>query len=387
MAGNIRELGENRWYVRVTTGYDEAGKRTVHSKVIHGSKKDAQKYARGVQVKVDSGTWCEATRQTLRQYLDQWIETSARPRLRPRTVEGYEDMIRLYIGPHLGTLRLERVTPLAVQKWVNGMSARGLSSHTVARAHTVLQAALRQAVRWRLIPHNPASEVDLPKRKRVKEPTPVDLEMAAAFLARAREHPHGAAVIFALSTGMRPGEYLAMAWSDIDLEARTVTVRRGLVWSRKKGGGWWFDEAKTAAGRRTVSLPPGLVPVLRTHRARQAEARLALGPAWQDHDLVFPRDDGSPWRQGGFGEQVTKKVLRAAGLPETIRTYDLRHACATILAQRGTSPKWVADQLGHASVRTTLDVYTHGTSGTAEAVAATLDSALFQAPNDAAGPS
>ena len=92
--------------------------------------------------------------------------------------------------------------------------------------------------------------------------------------------------MLALATGMRPEKYLALQWKNVDLERGRVTVRRALVW-RRKGGGWYFEEPKTARSRRQVPLPAAVTRALAAHRRRQAETRLKAGVSYQNHDLVF----------------------------------------------------------------------------------------------------
>lgn len=109
------------------------------------------------------------------------------------------------------------------------------------------------------------------------------------LLSRAEADRHGALLLLAISAGMRPGEYEALAWQAVDLEAGRVNVCRAIARLRK--GGWRFEATKTGRDR-VVPIPPVVVRALKTHRARQAEARLAAGTAWQDYDLVFANELG-----------------------------------------------------------------------------------------------
>lgn len=113
------------------------------------------------------------------------------------------------------------------------------------------------------------------------------------FLEAAVKDSHGVIFAFALSTGMRPEEYLALKWSDIDLSKGTATVQRTL--QRRKGGGWYYGEPKTSRSRRTIPLPASLVRSLIEHKRQQAEARLKVGASYQQHDLVFASQDGTPF--------------------------------------------------------------------------------------------
>ncbi|MCA1643653.1 MAG: site-specific integrase [Acidobacteria bacterium] len=108
----------------------------------------------------------------------------------------------------------------------------------------------------------------------------------------AKENEHGVIFAFALATGMRPEEYLGLKWSDVDLKKGTAVVRRVLI--RRKGGGWYFGEPKTSRSRRTIPFPKTLVEMLTAHRRKQIAARLKVGAAYQNNDLVFATGEGTP---------------------------------------------------------------------------------------------
>jgi integrase len=142
----------------------------------------------------------------------------------------------------------------------------------------------------------------------------------------------------------------------VDLPKGTVVVRRTL--SRKKGG-WSFEEPKTQRSYRTIPLPASVTGALIDHKRKQAAERLAAGPEYQNHDLVFASETGGPVEERNLVNRHFKKIIGAAKLPEEIRLYDLRHTCATLLLAEGENPKVVSERLGHASITLTLDTYSH----------------------------
>jgi integrase len=137
----------------------------------------------------------------------------------------------------------------------------------------------------------------------------------------------------AISTGMRPGKYLASEWTDVDLKAGNLTVRRALV--RRKDGRWEFDEPKTPQSRRKIPLPPSVVASLATHEREQAEERLTQGPEYNNQDLVFATSTGAPLNQINLSRRHFKPILRDAGLSKEFRMYDLQHTCAHVAPGRG----------------------------------------------------
>jgi len=156
---------------------------------------------------------------------------------------------------------------------------------------------------------------------------------------------------------MRPEEYLALKWSDVELGRGVAIVRRALVW--RKGGGWYFDEPKTSRSRRTVPLPVSLVKSLAAHKRKQSEARLKVGSLYQNNDLIFATGEGSPHNSRNLTNRHFRPILKRAGLSLDFRLYDLRHSCATLLLSVGENPKVVSERLGHASIVLTLDTYSH----------------------------
>src|SRR5215813_13866028 len=191
-------------------------------------------------------------------------------------------------------------------------------------------------------------------KKEIKALSP---KAAQAFLRECASSKHGLLFEFALITGMRPEEYLALQWGDLDLKKAAATIQRVLVRNRK-GGGWTFQPPKTPRSRRTVPFPAYLARQLESDKRTQNEARLKLGPAWEHNDLVFASDCGSPLSLRNLQRRHFKPLLKRAGL-EKIRIYDLRHSCATLLLAADENPKVVSERLGHASIVLTLDTYSH----------------------------
>jgi integrase len=353
-AGQIIPRGENTWLVRVFMGRDGRGKRRYLNKTIKGKKKDAQDYLSKTIAAISTGTFIEPSSLTVKEYLDKWLEAAARPRVSRRTADGYAGLLERYIHAPLGSKRLDSLKPLDVQDVYGEMLARGLSARVVRHTHSALRNALKQAVKWGMLSRNPAELVELPKVPH-KERRVLALAEAQQFLEAAGVMPHGLIFEFALLSGMRPEEYLALQWKDIDFERGTVQVRRALVRHKKS---WSFEEPKTARSRRTIFLPAPLLQRLAAHKRTQAEARMKLGAAWQALDLVFCSEGGTPHTIPNLTYRYFRPILTKAELPR-IRLYDLRHSCATLLLVAEENPKVVSERLGHSSIVLTLDTYSH----------------------------
>ena len=371
--GQIITKSKNNHLVRVYVGTDADGKRRYHSKVIRGTKKDALRYQTSVLSDLDRGTFIEPSKETLNDYLDRWLSVSAAPRLRERTLRDYRSLLARYVRPVLGHKMLPAVMPLDIQDLYTSMLESGLSPRTIRYTHAVLSSALKQAVKWQLLPRNAAEYVDLPRQKRT-EMYAMSKDEVASFLATAKEDRWGTLFLLAVTTGMRPGEYMGLQWKDVNLDEGMIHVNKSLVRNKSE---WRFDEPKTAKSRRTVKLAPTVVKSLRAHRSKQAAERLRAGIRYQDYDLVFATDTGQPLESRNLIKRHFKPVLKQAGLRETIRLYDLRHTCATLLLAAGEHPKIVSEMLGHASIQLTLDTYSHVLPDMQQGAVAKLEDMLF----------
>src|SRR6266581_8952682 len=304
-------------------------------------------------------------------YLSQWLRHS-RGRLRSKTFEGYEGVIRLYASPGIGLVPLSRLHPLHLQQLYSDLIERGLAGGTVLNLHLVLAQALHQAVRWGLIDQSPAAGAQ-PPRPRRPEPVLVDPALASRILAAVHGTTKELPAVVALATGMRRGEILALRWADLDEGFTMAQVRRSLQVS---GEGLHFVDPKTRRSRRQVALPEFLRPHLERQRADQ-ETRRAACPSWVDLDLVIDAGDGSP-RHPDTLSSGWYSFLKRSGLPH-VRFHDLRHAHATLLLLHRVHPKVVSERLGHASVGITLDLYSHVLPSMQTEAAAAIDH-LFGSP-------
>lgn len=351
----IKKKGDKKYLVRVYLGRDSAGRVQYHNKTIRGTWKDARDYANKKEIEVSTGQFVAPSSLTLSEYLDRWLVDACQHRVSPNTYEQYGEMLKRYVKPMLGEMRLSHIRPLDVQRLYNSLLER-VSGRTVRYVHSVLSSALKQAAKWRLLQQNPAMFVDLPKRER-KEMLAVSSEQARVFLEEAVKSKHFGLFAFVLETGMRPSEYLALQRSDVDFERGVVTVKRTLIFQRD--GSHYYGEPKTGKSRRSIPLSKELLDILKQHLSRQAEQRLKAGGMYQDVGLLFAGRYGEPLREHNLIVRHFKPILKRAGLPLSIRLYDLRHSCATILLEAGVHPKIVADRLGHSSITLTLDTYSH----------------------------
>lgn len=305
----------------------------------------------------DGGLIFDDKNLTVGEYLDKWLKDAVRGTVRESTFSRDEYLVSNHIEPALGRLKLKNLNALHLQGLYRERQDSGLSGSTVQKMHHVLHKALAQAVRWNLIPRNPADAAKAPTPSSTKEMHPLSVSEARRFLEAARGDRLEALYVLAVHTGMRRGELLGLKWEDVDLEGSTIRVRRTLT-RIENGRRLALGEPKTKKSRRTVRLTPAAVEALKHHRARQAEEKLKIGSLYQNNGLVFAGEIGNLINPSNLRQRSFAKLLRRAGLLP-ITFHDLRHTCASILFQRNVHPKFVQELLGHASVAITLDTYSH----------------------------
>jgi len=189
--GQIVGRGRHRWLVRVFVGRDrETRRRRYLSRTVHGPVRQAQSYLTKVLRERDLGRRVEGITVTLDEFLDRWLDTAAKPKLRDKSYESYESLLRRYIRPVLGGRILSAVTPLDVQDAYQKMIDRGLSSRTVRYTHSVLRSAIRQAIRWRLLSQDPTDGAQLPRLGR-REMSVLTAEQSRIFLSAVLKTHYG----------------------------------------------------------------------------------------------------------------------------------------------------------------------------------------------------
>lgn len=367
--GSITKYKDGRWCGRYTIHTPNGPKR----KAVYGrTKAEVRVKLTKAMAEADDGLTFDAGNRTVKEYLERWLEDSAKGNIGQRTFANYRAQVSQHIIPALGTTKLKTLAPAHIQALYRQKLDAGLSPASVRYVHAVLHRALKQAVRWGLVPRNAAETVDLPKVAR-KEANALSPEEAKRFLEAAYGDRFEALYVLAITCGLRQGELLGLGWGDIDLEKGALRVARQLQRMRD-GSGLAFLPTKNSKGR-TVRLGPKAAEVLEKHRERQAKEKLVLGASYQDHTLVFATTVGTPVDAQNLVNRSFKPLLKGAGLPN-IRFHDLRHTCATLMLSQGVNPKVAQERLGHTDIAVTMNTYSHVLSDMQEEAAAAIEDAL-----------
>lgn len=382
MRGTLRKRGTT-WTYQYDVADRRPGREGKRRQITKGGfriKKEAEAALAEALHTVDETAHVEPSKMTLRQYVEgTWLpslpgrRTRTGSAMKPSTVRHYKRMADYYIVPDLGGVLLRDLNTADVQGLYTALRERGLSDSTVHHVHVALGKLLGDAVEDGLMARNPVQRLRKDRRPTTGERAEMQVwseSQVHAFLAAAETDRLRALWRLALATGMRRGELLGLRWEDVDLDAGRLAVRRNLV-----AVDYDAVEGEPKSGRpRTVALGPDTVAVLRAHRRRQLEERMAWKEAWSDSGLVFTREDGTALHPQSLRHQLAR-LAKAAGVP-AIRVHDLRHTAATHLLARGVPVKVVQEMLGHASATITQDLYGHVLPHMQDSAAAVADSFL-----------
>jgi integrase len=318
------------------------------------------------RVSVGQRDYIAPTKLTVGEYLTAWIDAHAR-KIKPTTLNRYRELIKDYLVPRLGSIKLQELKPLHVEQFYNsmaeqvGVAGKHLAPRTARQAGAILKTALKQAVEVEnLITINPATRVKLPKSNSVT-PTPFNFSELKQFLDVARSHRLYFYFRLSAYTGARRGELLALKWGDFDGKTINLTKNRTSI------GNEVIEQNTTKGGnngQRRVPLDNETIEQFKEHRRRQLSERMALGEYWHDTEYVFTQENGLPLYTNTVSD-LYRKLIKKAGLRHN-RLHDLRHAHATELLRLGEPLHVVANRLGHRDAMVTATIYAHVSSEQAE---------------------
>jgi len=377
MKGHIRERSPGRWAIVLDIQDPATGKRRRKWHSFAGTKRQAQDECARLVTQMKFGNYVEPTKQTLAQFLDEWLEFIG-PSIAPRTHERYAEICRKNIIPQLGALTLaglktDRIDAGFTKALTEGRrdGKGGLSPRTVHHMRRVLIKALNQAVTWERLTRNPAIGTTTPKVERRKM-LAYDAAQTAELLAAMKPTRMFVPVLLAVMCGLRRGEIAALRWRNVELgdNLRQMSIVESAEQTKV---GVRYKEPKSGRAR-TVALSSTVLAELKAHRARQAEELLKLGHRPDDDDFVVAQADGRPIQPQSLTHEWFR-ILGQTKLPR-IRFHDLRHTHATQMLASGVHPKVASERLGHSTIGITLDLYSHVMPGMQADAAEQVDAAI-----------
>lgn len=380
MKGHIRERGPQNFQLKIDIGRDASGKRLIEYHPFYGAKRAAQAKLAELLSAVDKRAYVPRSVVTVGAHvadrIEQWAQLGVAS---PKTAERYRELLRNQVEPFVGSIALQDLKAGDIEKWHATLltSGRkdgvgGVSPLTVRHAHRLLSKALKEAQRHDLIVRNPTIGERPPKVVR-KEIVILTGDEARAVVTKLAEHPIYAKAMLALFAGLRRSEILALKWSHVDLDRKTLRVIEAL---EETAEGLRFKAPKSRAGKREVTVPDIVVAVLRDQWKRQSEQRMKLGAGRLSADaLVFSRLDGGPLSPNALSKEWTKA---ATSIGVKVGFHGLRHTHVSHLIAAGIDVVKISKRVGHADIATTLNEYAHLFDARADRSAEAINAAVAE---------
>lgn len=343
-----------------------------------GSFKAATAVAEQLQAMITLGEFRPDTHEkeespTLRVYSKTWLSDQIAEILDDETHERYGYVLDRDILPAMGDLPVDQIGPKVVRDLLNKLSRDGRTSKSISLTRTVLSSCLNEAVIDGLLKTNPVkdlsrnrrrSKVSDTRRERVHRVNPFTPDEVSRFITWAMEADpvvYGPMFLCGFRTGLRLGELIALHWEDIDWERSTIHIHRSYKNRRVR-------PVKTGEPR-SVDMSNQLRNVLADLLKKQKLTAAKTG-GWQIPEMIFSYKGN--YRAQNTVRKAFKTFLKRAGLRE-IRVHDMRHTYASLLISKGISLAYVKDQLGHSSIKITIDIYGHLIPGSMQHVVNDLD--------------
>lgn len=369
MRGHIIKRG-NKYSIVVDVGRDHKNKRKQKWFSGYEKKKDAEKDLPNILKNLEKG-YKNPADMTLEKYFTQWLEKKKKT-VAPGTYEHYESYMRKHIIPGLGTIKIKKLDEDHIEYFMEEVDEKDLSQRSKKHIYVILNNALsdgkRQGIRTDIMSDISAPKVD---KQEIEHWTQKEVHQ---FLGSLKSKNHAMPIIIALATGMRRGEILGLKWSKVDFENKTISVTHQL---KKDDDGVWkiSPQLKTKTSYRTIKIDDDTIDLLKQHKRNQEKNMMKVGPDYGNLDLVCATTVGG-FILPTYLRTVLNRTIEKSKV-DRITFHGLRHTHASLLLQAGVHPKIVQERLGHRSIQTTLDTYSHIIPGIQEIAATSIQASLY----------
>ena len=364
---NITKRGDT-YRIKVSCGYDIHGKQVVKSTTYKPDPTKSDKWnekelQRQAVLFEESCKWGQAvTSAKFETFAREWFKDYAELKLKRNTLISYRNMQKR-VYANLGHVRIDKISPLDIQRLVRSLVADGLGTDTVKQHVRLVSVILNYAVKKRVLTYNPCITVDYPMAQEKTRDfyTVEEVKQLLALLESDEEQNKSYALFFMLAvyTGCRRGELLGLEWKDIDFDDDTITIARAYYYD-PYAKECFTDTPKTKSSRRGLKLPSHVMEKLRAFKTWQDEQREVCGGSWIETDRLFTNWDGSPMKPNTISVYLARFLKRTGMRKVTIHSF--RHFNASILINSGVEVVTVQTALGHSTAMTTLSIYSHAFS-------------------------
>ncbi|WP_409306067.1 tyrosine-type recombinase/integrase [Peribacillus sp. SCS-155] len=367
MAGSIEKRGNNSYRLIVSLGYGPDGKRIKKTKTVKANgKREAEKLLAQFVTEVEAGEYIAPEKMLFSRFVEEWESKYAKKNLSPSTLTTYKHHLKNHILPYFGHKNLDKISPMSVITFLNDLSEPGrrkdgkeasLSTATVEYNHRILKNIFQRATEWKVIKVSPLQDIKKPKVHQ-RETGVYNQEEAKLLLARLKSESLMWQVFIhlAITTGMRRGELIGLEWDHVDFIGNTIHIKQSLTYVN---GEYIIKEPKTKNSKRTVAIPENVMDMLKIYYEKWRANKEGCANVWAEgnHCFLFTAFNGKPLHPSSV-KNWWNRFIRKNEL-KYIRFHDLRHTSASLLINKGVHMKVISNRLGHADIRTTMNIYGH----------------------------
>lgn len=342
---------------------------TASAKTIQESKRLAKEKVLSLPLS-KQGLILKQNKTSLAEFLAEWLESEHKNHIAYSTYIRYRSLAKNHINPLIGHYYLQEITPRLLTWFLNEMKANGQGARSQQQARALLSIALKGAEDQELIESNPVRKVRNPQN-REGQINPLSINDVKRLFATYEHTYLSLRLHIALLCGLRQGEALGLRWSDLDIERGTIQI---VTQMQKIEGKYTFTNLKTHRSRRTIVLGQETLKVIQSHLKIIMKYRENAGLDWQELDLVFPREDGSP-RSPKTDYDQWQDALKLCGIAPR-RLHDARHTAATLMYSQSVGIETISRALGHSSSAITSRLYVHNAEQPLRSAAEAMNSLL-----------
>ncbi|MFW6281749.1 MAG: tyrosine-type recombinase/integrase, partial [bacterium] len=320
-------------------------------------KRDAIKWLTEMEQEKNDGFIIKTDEISFIDFAWRWLTHHKKPKIAASTYREYKRKITNEFTPFFNDLQLQGITPLHIETYFNSLRKRDLTENTIKKHYVQLNNIFKRAIKLRLIKYNPITAIEPPKPEKKEAPVLSEKEYIKLLQTIKSNFNFFAFISTILFTGLRRSEILGLEWEDVDLENGILFIRKRYVYA--ENGYIHEEKTKTESSRRKIKMPENLVIILKKYKKAQLENQLKYGQAYNNKlDFVFRKPDGNIYHPKYYNDKFNE-YLSIAELPQKYTLHSLRHTFATINMKNNIKPKVVQEMLGHSTISTTLDIYSH----------------------------
>lgn len=359
LVGTIEKRSPSSWRLRVTVDYDEAGnpirkQRTTRTKRAEDREKELMAFIN----ELESGDYLDIKSVLFQDFVKEYMINHVEKNLQITSQELYTNIINVHILPSFARKKLGDISTMQVLRFFDDMEKTGKSVYVRRNTLSTLRSIFTQAVKWKVIKHNPCDGVSPPRRPKKIQKVYNEADVSKLFKKLKTERLDWQVLVsIAVMTGAREGEIAGLEWKHIDLDKQTILFEQTIV--EEKGVGVTVRSGLKGGKDKLVSIPDSLAALLAEYKeVRENEKSAAQEEwTWSEHFFLFTNVNGKPIRTDSIYQRWIK-FLEKNGL-ERIRFHDIRHTSASLLIAKGVHAKVIQERLGHADIGTTMNTYSH----------------------------